>query len=169
MLTLSHLIITIDYMRIIMDADCLIKLVKSNLKEVVCENFSVVIPATVKEEVIDQAHEHPDAQIIRENLERRLLILHKDSSSHKKGEDAVYALFREGKYDAVCSDDKKFIKRLRLFEIPYITPAVFVAILFNDGKLGRDEAFDKLTALSPFISDDEYQTIRRVLQQGRKP
>lgn len=152
-----------------MDADCLIKLTKSKLKEVVCKNFSVVIPETVKEEVIDHAQGHPDVQVLRRNLERRLLTLHKRSSSYKKGEDAVYTLFREGGYDAVCSDDKKFIKRLRLFDIPYVTPAVFVAILLKDGKLTFDEALVKLESLSPFISDDEYQTIRRVLPQGRKP
>ncbi len=50
-----------------MDADCLIKRTKSNLKELVCRNFSVVVPQLVKGEVADNAFGHPDAQIITEN------------------------------------------------------------------------------------------------------
>ena len=118
-----------------MDADCLIKLTKSKLKELVCNNFSVVMPKLVKEEIIDNAKEHPDAVIIKEKLQKGWLKLDQGSSSFKKGEDAVFAVFQQGKFDAICTDDKRFIKKLRLFDIPYITPVVFIAILLRNGKL----------------------------------
>ncbi|MFZ3089141.1 MAG: hypothetical protein WA240_00820 [Nitrospirota bacterium] len=150
-----------------MDADCLIKLAKSKLKELVCRNFTVIISQAVKEEVIDNAHGHPDAVIIRENLERKLLALSKVKSLSKKGEDSIFAIYKLGKFDAICSDDKRFINRLRFFDIPYITPAVFIAILLKKGKLTIKEAYKRLDSLSPFISDDEYNAIKLLLETRR--
>lgn len=150
-----------------MDADCLIKLTKSVLKELVCGNFSVIIPQMVKEEVVDNAKEQPDATIIKGNIETGLLAVDKIQSSAQKGEDAVFAIFQQGKFDAVCSDDKRFIKRLRLFDIPYITPSVFIAILLKKGKLTIKEAHKKLDSLSPFVSEDEYNAVKLVLENWR--
>lgn len=146
-----------------MDADCLIKLTKAKLKELVCKNFTVIIPRTVKEEVIDNAHGHPDAAILKENLEKDLLTVNKLRSPSKKGEDAIFTIYKSGKFDAICSDDKRFIKRLQLFDIPYITSSVFIVILLRTGKLTIKEACKKLDSLSPFISDDEYNAIKLIL------
>lgn len=154
-------------MKVLMDADCLIKLTKSNLKELVCKNFSIIIPQTVEEEVIDNAGEHPDALVIKGNLERNLLSTSKLSLSAKKGEDAVFAIFQKGKFDAICSDDKRFIQRLQLFDIPYITPSVFIVILLKEGHLTIKEAVERLDTLSPFISDDEYHTVKLILENWR--
>jgi rRNA-processing protein FCF1 len=154
-------------MKVLMDTDCLIKLTKSMLKELVCGNFSVIIPQIVKEEVVDNAKEHPDAAIIKRNIETGLLTINKMRSSAQKGEDAVFAIFHHGKFDAVCSDDKSFIKRLRLFDIPYITPSVFIAILLKKGKLTIKEANKKLDSLSPFVSEDEYNAVKLVLENWR--
>lgn len=150
-----------------MDADCLIKLTKSKLKELVCNNFSVVMPKLVKEEIIDNAKEHPDSAIIKENLQKGWLKLDQVSSSFKKGEDAVFAVFQQGKFDAICTDDKRFIKKLRLFDIPYITPVVFIAILLRNGKLTIKDARKRLESLSPFVSDDEYNAAKLILDNWR--
>ncbi|MBI3351091.1 MAG: hypothetical protein HY036_00785 [Nitrospirae bacterium] len=151
-----------------MDADSLIKLTKSNLKELVCNHFTVMIPQLVKEEVIDRGGEHPDSEVIKENLEKRLLKIIPHVSSAKKGEEDVLSIFRQGKYDAVCSDDKKFIRRLRLFDIPYITSAVFIPMLLKEGKLSITQAKEKLESLFPYIGDDEYYAIKEVLLAWRK-
>lgn len=150
-----------------MDADCLIKLAKSNLKEIVCRNFDVLIPPLVKEEIVDNAGRYPDAMVIKNNIERRLITLCKSHSSFKKGEEAIFTIFQQGEYNAICSDDKRFIKRLRFFNIPYITPAVFIAILLRDGKLTINEAMEKLDSLSPFVSDEEYSAIKAILESWR--
>jgi rRNA-processing protein FCF1 len=143
-----------------MDADCLIKLTKAKLKELVCKNFTVIIPQTVKKEVVDNAQGHPDAITLRENLKKDLLTVNKLRSSSKKGEDAIFTIYKSGKFDAICSDDKRFIKRLQLFDIPYITSSVFIAILW---RTTIKEARKKLDSLSPFISDDEYNAIKLIL------
>ena len=90
-----------------MDADCLIKLTKSNLKELVCKNFDVLIPQLVKEEIIDNAEGHPDAIVIKKNIERKLITVCKPYSSCKKGEEAIVTIFQQGEYNAICSDDKR--------------------------------------------------------------
>lgn len=151
-----------------MDADCLIKLTKSKIKELVCKNFSVVIPQIVKEEITYNTQEHFDAMIISENIENKLITINTMSSSSKKGEDAIFSIFQQGEYDAICSDDKRFIRRLRFFNIPYITPAVFIALLLKKGKLTGKEAREKLDCLSSFVSDEEYNVIKAFLENWGK-
>jgi len=63
--------------------------------------------------------------------------------------------------------DGLFIKRLRLFDIPYITPSVFIAMLLKNGKLTLKEAHKKLDSLSPFVSEDEYNAVKLVLENWR--
>jgi rRNA-processing protein FCF1 len=154
-------------MKVILDADCLIKLTKSRLKETVCKNFSVVIPMYVKQEVVDNAGERPDSVIIGENIEKQLLSVDKSVTVAAKGEDAALSLYQQGGFDAVCSDDKKFIRKLRLLDVPYITPSVFIVILLKDGTLTVGSAMERLEDLSPFVSDDEYQTVKLVLENWR--
>lgn len=154
-------------MKVLMDADCLIKLTKSNLKEIVCKNFEVLIPQLVKEEIVDNAGGHPDAIVIKKNIERKLITLCKPHSPFKKGEEAIFTVFQQGEYNAICSDDKRFIKRLRLFNIPYITPAVFIVILLRDGKLTIKEGLERLDSLSPFVSDEEYSAVKAILESWR--
>jgi len=55
----------------------------------------------------------------------------KREQSIDAGEKEAVALFQNGGYDAIGSDDKRFVKRLRLFNIPYVTPAVFIAIMLK--------------------------------------
>ena len=154
-------------MNIVMDADCLIKLTKAGLKDLVCRAFTVVIPATVKMEVVVNAKKYPDGQVIRKNIEEKALAVDNKPSSSSKGEEAVFELFIRGAFDAVCSDDKRFIKRLRLFDIPYLTPAVLIAVLLREGRLTINEAEGKLEILKPFISDDEYDAVKIIIMSWR--
>lgn len=77
-----------------------------------CKNFSVAIPQLVKEEITYNAQEHLDAVIINENIENKLITLNTTPFPSKKGEDAIFSIFQQGRYDAIYSDDKRFIKRL---------------------------------------------------------
>jgi rRNA-processing protein FCF1 len=146
-----------------MDSDCLIKLVKAALKETVCLNFTVVIPALVKREVVEEGRRQPDAAIVEDNLKRKLLLESKGSASPAKGEEEVFSAFQSGKYDAICSDDRRLLRRLRLLGIPYMTPGVLIAVLVKDGKLTVQQALEKLESLSPMISDEESSAVRLFL------
>lgn len=167
-MTSCHLIITMYYMKLIMDSDCLIKLTKAKLKELVCNNFSIIIPQIVKNEVIDNAVGFPDAEVIKGNLDKGLITTASKKQAIGKGEDAALKLYKDGGFDAICSDDKRFIKKLRYFNIPFITPSVFIGILLKKKKLTLKDARKKLDILSYFISDDEYNTVKIILDTWRK-
>ena len=151
-----------------MDSDCLIKLVKSSLKEIVLRSFAVEIPPLVKKEVVDDSTKQPDAVIVKNNLEKKLLTVSRPTRAASKGEEAVFDVFQSGQYDAICTDDKRFIKRLRLFDLPYLTPAVLIAVMLRQGKITAKEAQEKLESLAPLISDEEYLTMKRFFANWRE-
>ena len=101
-------------MKMIMDADCLIKLTKSGIKEEACQSFAVAVPLKVKHEVVDAGSGHPDADVVKRNIDAGLLSVEKGGkASHGEGEREVLALYETGGYDCVCSDDRKFLRTLR--------------------------------------------------------
>lgn len=151
-----------------MDSDCLIKLARASLKEVVCRSFSVEIPQLVKKEVIDDASGQPDAARIRENVESHLLSINEQKPGGSKEEEAVFSVFQSGHYDAICSDDKRFIRRLRMFSVPYVTPAVLITLLLREGRVELAEAYEKLKALAPMISEEEHTVVKLALDNWRK-
>jgi rRNA-processing protein FCF1 len=158
-----------QHMNVLMDADCLIKLTKAGLKEAVCAHLSVTIPQIVKHEVVDLGKNHPDSTMIKDNLGKGLLSLSGVETPDGKGEEAALAIFQRGGFDAVCSDDKRFIRRLRVLDVPYITPAVCVFLLLKQGKINLPDALEKLELLRPFISSDEYHTVKWALDTWRSP
>lgn len=159
-----------SYMKIIMDADCLIKLTKAGLKEDVCRAFKVTLPHLVKEEIVDRgkARQLPDALVVERNLSEGMIKVKSDKTiKATAGEKEVLALYQKGGFDAVGSDDKRFIRQLRLFNVPYITPAVFIALMVKQGTVNIAAALKKLEALSAYISDDEYSTVKLFLENRR--
>jgi rRNA-processing protein FCF1 len=156
-------------MNVLMDADCLIKLTKAGLKEAVCTYLSVVIPQVVKHEVIDQGKDHPDSKVIKDNLAKRLLSVSGLKTQGPKGEESVLAVFQNGGFNAICSDDKRFIRRLRANDVPYVTPAVCIVLLLEQGEINISDAAEKLESLRPFISSDEYNAVKWVLDTWRSP
>lgn len=153
-----------DNMKLIMDADCLIKLTKAHLKEEVCSCFTVAIPQQVKREVVDAGEGHPDAAITAENLRIGILQLDRVKTSQRKREEAVLSAYRRGDYNGICSDDRRFVRRLRALGVPYLTPAVLVLLLARKGRLTCTDARVRLDALRSFISSDEYTLARLKLE-----
>lgn len=159
-----------SYMKIIMDADCLIKLTKAGLKEDICRAFKVTLPHLVKEEIVDRgkARQLPDALVVEKNISEGKIKIKSDKTiKATAGEKEVLAIYQKGGFDAVGSDDKRFIRHLKLFNVPYITPAVIIALMVKQGSLTIAAALKKLEALSAYISDDEYSTVKLFLENRR--
>lgn len=157
-------------MKIVMDADCLIKLTRAGLKEKVCAAFHVTIPSLVKEEVVDKgkALNLADAFVVEANIKNeRLRVVKVTGGGASVGEQETVVLFQKGGYDGIGSDDKRFVRQLRLFGIPYITPAVFIAAMLRQGDMTLDEAEKSLNSLSEYISDNEYATVKMFIEQWR--
>lgn len=155
-----------------MDADCLIKLARAGAKEPVMSAMEVHVPPLVKKEAVDDAkiRGFQDAVVIEENINRGAVrvVEHRGKKtpvlSAIKGETAVVALYERGGYDAVASDDRKFIKKLETAHIPYLTPAACLVYLTKTGRLGAAKTLELLDSLGPFISRDEYSVAKLYLE-----
>jgi rRNA-processing protein FCF1 len=156
-------------MRLAMDADCLIKLTKAGLKERVCEAWRVSIPQTVRRETVDQAPELPDAVRINENIAAGRLSVSEGKKETGKVEEAVLRLFKAGNFDAVATDDTRFIRTLRGLGVAYAVPAVIIVRLREEGSLSTAEAVRALKALRPHISHEEHAAAQLMLSGRRIP
>jgi hypothetical protein len=88
------------------------------------------------------------------------------SGPSTKGEEEVIALYRGGGYDAVASDDKRFLKKLEAAGIPYMTASACVVFLYKRGRAPRADALAMLVRLRAFISAEEYE-ISRFAVEGK--
>jgi hypothetical protein len=156
-------------MKVVMDADCLIKLTKAGLKERVCAAWEIHIPTLVRRETTSEAPRLPDAVRISENISAGLITVVTGGKRRLKGEDAVMDLFRSGAFNAIATDDVRFIRRLRGLGLPFAVPAVIVVRLHREGNLTRKEAHAALDALGPLISADECAVATLMLQGGSTP
>lgn len=153
-------------MKLVMDSDCLIKLTKAGLKETLCDAWDVHVPTLVRRETTVPAPALPDAVRIRENIAAGRIVVVATGTTRGKGEDAVLKLYRSGTYDAVATDDARFIRRLRGFGVPFAVPAVIVVKLCQAGVLTRGEAGRALGDLSPHISAEERAAAELMLTGG---
>jgi rRNA-processing protein FCF1 len=155
-------------MEILMDADCLIKLTKAGLKEFICKEERIVIPGTVKREVVDAGKNkgHPDADLIEENIRHGRIALAKEvTSDHVKGDQALVAMFKRGRYKAVATDDAKLTRILQAAGLPFVLPALLIFSICKKGLIDRTKALKWLEKLSPFISEEEYSVTKLLLEE----
>ncbi len=150
-----------------MDADCLIKLTKAQIKEDVCTAFEIVIPTKVHKEIMVNSSSHPECSIIQANIDNEKLKEITKPDITNKGEESVLAVYRGGGYDAVASDDKRFIKKIRILGVPFITPAVFILLLVKERHITVDQGFIKLENLSYMVSNDETAIVKLKLETLR--
>ena len=149
-----------------MDADCLIKLTKADLKEQVCAWWSITIPELVRRETVERAPQLPDAVRIRENVGKRRITVQDVAGPQADGENATLFLFREGGFDLIASDDARFIRRMRGLGVPFAVPAVIAVLLCRDGALTADQAREALEALRPHVSADQYAVAQLLVSGG---
>jgi len=155
-------------MKILMDADCLIKLTKSGLKEKVCQQYEIAIPAIVKKEVVEAGKRKglPDAEVVEKNIKKDIIrVVGKESSTRIKGDQALIEIYKRSRYDAIGTDDAKLMRVLRLAGIPYILPGLFIHSLYHGNIIDKATAMDWLNRLSNFISEDEYSMTKFLLEE----
>lgn len=165
-------------MKVIMDADSLIKLTKAKAKEIVIKNIEAYIPPKVFEETVEIPKEegYADAFLIEENLEKGLLAIKKHEEDKeveemigrlriRGGEADVFRLYKSGDFDAVSSDDSKFLEILDSLDIPYMTPSALIIYLFKKKVLSREDAESYINNLKEMISDEEYYLAVREVEE----
>ncbi len=156
-------------MKLLMDADCLIKLTKAGLKELVANKDSVSIPEAVKREVVDAGKKKQclDAFVVEKNIESKMIAVIDLPMQVEKGDQALIAIYREKDYDAVATDDTKLTRRLKALNIPYILPALVFYRLLKESKIDYKTALWALQQLSEFISEDEFGAVRLLMEKEK--
>jgi len=154
-------------MKLLMDADCLIKLTKAGLKELVVLNCDVFIPEPVKREVVDagKKKECSDAYAVEKNIGSKLIAVIGAPETVEKGDQALIALYKKEAHDAVATDDVKLVHQLKALNIPYILPGLILYRLLKDGKSDYKTTVWALRQLSEYISDDEFATVRLLMEK----
>ena len=160
-------------MKVVMDSDCLIKLVKAGAKEAVVAAMYVFIPPAVKRETVEEAKKrgYQDAAIIEENIAAGKIELAKPRTASlrdmmlTKGEGEVFSLYQRGGYDVIASDDDKFLRKLHLSNIPFLTPAACIVYVARNRGIEKSTAVEMLERLSQYVSRDEYMTARYAVEE----
>ncbi len=165
-------------MKVVVDTDSLVKLTKAKAKEIVLKNIETCIPPKVFEEAIKIPKEegYPDALLIEENLKKGLLEVEKiedkeevgemtDRLRMRGGEAEVFRLYKSGEFDAISSDDGKFLKILDALDIPYLTPSALIVHLFKKKVLSKEKAETYINELKEMVSDEEYYLAIREVQE----
>jgi len=155
-------------MKILMDADCLIKLTKAGFKEQICQQYEITIPNVVKKEVVDAGKIKgvPDAELVEKDIQKDIIqVTGKETLPRIKGDQALIEIFKRGRYDALATDDVKLIRLLRSIGIPYILPGLFIYALYQKNIIDKKTALNCLEKLSLFISEDEYSVIKFLLEE----
>lgn len=152
-----------------MDSDVLIKVAKASVKDLIASNFEVHIPPKVKDETVNEgrARGYPDAPVIDENIRRgklRIVETMRTEDTEKLisglnllgGEADSIRLFRQGSYEAIASDDSRFIELAEGLGIPYLTPSALLIYLRRSGAASRQEIRRCLDRIKELISPKEY-------------
>ena len=121
----------------------------------------------VQREVVEagKAKGCADAFVVEENIQNHMITLTKASLKYTKGDEALIGLFRKGKYDAVATDDAKLARLLRISKIPFILPGLLIYHLLQDDIIDVKAALWALKQLAEFISEDEYSTVRLLMEK----
>ena len=151
--------------KLLIDADCIIKITKAGLKATILDCFDAYMLEKVRQEVVEEGLEKgcEYAMVVKNNIIKgKLKIV--ESLIDVSGDEAIIRTFNRTEYDFVGTDDKKFIKKLKVLDIPYLVPGLLIYHLFQLNEITKEEGLYFLEKLSLFISDDEYQIVRFLLE-----
>ena len=156
-------------MRLLMDSDCLIKITKSGLKELITNHCEVLIPATVQYEVIQVgiAKGLADAEVAWKNVSSGKLEIFGDTAPLEKGDESLIRLYASSQCDAVATDDARLVKRLKTHGVPFILPGLIILKLVESGHIDRHDAVKALERLAEYISADEHATVVLLMEKIR--
>ena len=159
-----------------MDSDALIKVTKASVKNVIVSNIEVFVPKEVKKETVDEGKikGYPDAVVVEDNIKKGK-IKAIDTKSNELTEGVIKSLhllggeadslrlFKQGNYDAIISDDQRFLDLIDGLGIPFTTPTSLLLYLWKTGKISKRKTHGYLEKMRELISLEEYLISREEL------
>ena len=147
----------------VLDSDGLIKLTKAGVIEDLAKYRKCIITQEVFNEAVKRGKEglYEDAYVIEDLINRRLLTIKKVKSTELpelgKGEASSLEIFKKGKYNAIITDDRKFLKVMEEQNIPFMMPSDVIVRLLKRRKITAKKALEALEKIKPFIRKDVYE------------
>lgn len=147
----------------VLDADGLIKLAKASVIEELTKYRKCVITQEVFDEAVKKGKEgfYEDAYVIEDLIKRKLLTVKGTETAGiadlGKGEESSLKIYKKGKYAAIITDDRKFLKVLEEQNVPFIMPSDVIVTLSKRRKINARKASEALEKLKPLIRKEVYE------------
>lgn len=163
-------------MKVICDADGLIKMAKAGILDIFARHVEVLVSPQVYREAVEdgKARGYPDAVEIERVLERhghrvqppkrRRTNLRVDIVSLGAGEQEILQVLSQERADVVLSDDRAFLSILETLGISYMTPGAALLFLVEQNAIQVQEAQQALEQLRSLIRHEQYEAVFQDLQ-----
>ncbi len=159
-------------MRLLLDADGLIKLHRAEVLDRMVKAFRCTVPEAVYHEVVTKGKErlHQDAEEIEYILGEGVEVVRTEQAQGETGlgagEMAVLTLAAQDQDAIIVSDDRRFLALLTARGLRFLTPADLLVVLARQGILAKGEAKKALERLRPMIRAAAFWEAREDLEHG---
>jgi hypothetical protein len=161
-------------MRLLLDADGLIRLHRAGVLTGALSTFIAVVPQAVYDEVVarGKARLHGDAEAIEDALRKSSAEIGPKGDPEVPvaglgaGELAILGLLATERDLVVVSDDRRFLAVLRDRGHRFLTPTDVLLLLWQRGALTQSEASQVLDRLRPSIRTPAYWEARQDIERG---
>ena len=159
-------------MRLLLDADGLIKLHRAGVVGTMVKAFRCTVPEAVYYEVVTRGKErlHQDAEEIEQILGEEAEVVRTEQvygeTGLGTGEMAVLTLAVQHQSAIVVSDDRRFLAILSTRGLPFLTPVDLLVVLARRRILTKGEAKKSLERLRPMVRAAAYWEANEDLEQG---
>jgi rRNA-processing protein FCF1 len=156
-------------MRLILDADALIKLNHTGILPLVVQAFDCAIPSEVYDEAVigGRHNRHADADEIGYILADAVTIIDpvvRDDVIHGRGDRAILDVLDSMTDATVITDDRRLLNSLIGRGIPSLPTAGLVALMGERQDLTLAAALKALEILRPFVQEQIYSDALRLLK-----
>ena len=80
------------------------------------------------------------------------------------GESDVFRLYKSGGFDAISSDDGKFLRIIDALDVPYLTPTALILYLLNIKVISKADSRMYINNLKDIISEEEFYLAMREVE-----
>ena len=160
-------------MKLIIDADAMIKLYRSGVLKGVISEFSCKVPRAVYDEVVTQGKYrlYQDAEAIESIVSGNIEIVETPRPQRPEtglgcGELGILEVLQQEMDLIVVSDDRRFLNELTRLGAGFLTPADILVLLAARKMITKLEARKALERLRPLIRAAAYHEALEYLKQG---
>ncbi len=159
-------------MRLIVDADAIIKLNRAGILAEMLRFHECVVPSLVYEEVAGEENTYADATSIGELLRATATIAPVEIPFDPVvplglGEQGILSILEQFPNAIIVSDDRQFLNTIASLGLSCLAPAGVVVSMVQSRQIGLSRAYEALDLLRPVIRKQVYDAARALLDAER--